>query len=140
MAIKTYDNAALATMSLKQLSDLVGIKSIVKMAKGKAIARTIKELDALGKYDDGKSTKPTRQARTPKVTAPSVKVGPYRADSKFGQLYVALGELRTRVELMGASGFDNKNLSVALSIMKRADVVIKMEADKTDKTMRYVRA
>jgi hypothetical protein len=123
---KQYSTEQLNAMTLKQLVDLVNIPSLAKVSKAKAVERAMAAL-------------PEVVVAAPEVKAPKVavaKVGGYKADSKFGKLYAALAVLRSRVELMEVSGFDNKNLSVALSIMKRAGHVVRTVVAE-DKVARY---
>ena len=145
---KAYTLEQLGGMTLKELAALVNIPAIVKMAKGPA---AIRAFNALPDVPEEQAAKPKELGAAPKRTwiwpttettakaaaeaAKKENAGKYRATSKFGKLYAALGELRTRADLLEATGFDMKNLSVAMSIMKRDGYVIKtmVEADKTYK-------
>lgn len=145
---KAYTLEQLGGMSLKQLADLVQIPNIVKMAKGPAAIRAFNALPDVPEEQAAKPKQPgdnskrtwiwpttDTTAKAAEEAAKKEKVGGYRSTSKFGKLYAALGELRTRAELLEKTGFDVKNLSVAMSIMKRDGHVIKttVEADKTYK-------
>lgn len=97
----------LAALSLKELAALINVPSLVKMSKAKAIARVLAVLPA---------AKPAKVKKTD--DAPRV--------SKHALLTEALSAPATREDLMEASGFDNKNLSVAMCNLKRAGYVIKI--------------
>lgn len=110
--MKAHTLEALRAMSLKQLAALVNMPSLVKLSKTTAARRAYAALP---------DVRPTAKTETPKV-------GGYKADSKFGRLYALLEAGRQdRAQLMAASGFDDKNLSVALSIMKKAGHVVRVE-------------
>lgn len=135
---KQYTVEQLSTMSLKELAALSGIASLVKVSKAKAVERTYA---ALPDVAPATATLRVKTWHWPTLddaaqAAGKIKVGGYKARSKFGKLYAALAELRTRAELLAATGFDAKNLSVAMSIMKRDGHVIRVAVD-TDKTYRY---
>jgi hypothetical protein len=100
---KSYTRQALESMTLRELAAAANIPSLTKMSKTKALERALKVVKLV---ED-----------TPAPKAPS----------KYSRLLLALTSTSTRETLMEASGFDNKNLSVALSILKRGGHVIRCD-------------
>lgn len=113
----------LKALSLKELANLVNIPSILKMSKEKAVARVQKELakkvEASIQHDDVALTAKPEESKA----APAISHGL----NKHAKLLEALAAPSTREVLMEASGFDAKNLSVALCNLKNKGVAIKIE-------------
>lgn len=101
----------LNTMSLKEIAAMVNLPSIIKMSKAKAIERAQKELDRIAA-----ESKPVKAKTQEAMSCPRV--------NKHAALLEALYAGGTRAELMVASGFDNKNLSVALCNLKNQGYII----------------
>lgn len=97
---------SLSKMSLKEIATLVNVPSLVKVSKAKAIERALKLLPAFHKVKKADD-------------APRA--------NKHAALIEALASPQNRAALMQNSGFDNKNLSVAMCNLKRSGYVIKVE-------------
>jgi hypothetical protein len=106
-----YTTDTLAALSLKELAALVGKPSLTKYSKAKAVAYVLKHLPAA---PAPKAKKAAAEDKAPRV-------------SKHDTLLEALRDGGTREALMEASGFDNKNLSVAMCNLKGKGYVIKCE-------------
>lgn len=117
-----YTTDTLAALSLKELAALVGKPSLTKYSKAKAVAYVLKHLPAAvnqkaeAVLSKGKKilTKAAAEDKAPRV-------------SKHDTLLEALRDGGTREALMEASGFDNKNLSVAMCNLKGKGYVIACE-------------
>lgn len=143
--MQTSTNAmpSLRNMSLKEIAVLVNLPSIAKMSKDKAVERAERILQeriiaklstptpridtraVLPKVDD-KTAKAKRSPKAPAPTTTDVTAKPAKVN-KHACLVDALRDGGTREELMTASQFDNKNLSVALCNLKRAGYIIGIE-------------
>jgi hypothetical protein len=104
----THTAKTLQALSLKEIAAIAGVPSLVKCSKAKAVERCLAELA---------TKKPSRTSGT----------------NKHARLLEAL-RARTcdRAQLMKASGFDDRNLSVALCNLKRAGHVVRTELASGD--------
>ena len=109
-----YTTQTLAAMSLKELAAIVNKPSLMKYSKAKAVDYVLKHLP---------TPSPTKKSKS--ATAPQADKAP-RAN-KHDDLLEALRDGGTREQLMETSGFDNKNLSVAMCNLKNKGYVINVE-------------
>jgi hypothetical protein len=129
----------LASMTLKDIAALCAMPSLAKMSRTKAEekAKSILATRALFKLEamlspEAPAPKIDARATLPKVDAaakpPKAAKAPAEAKApkvnKHALLLEALRTGGTREQLMTASQFDNKNLSVAMCNLKRAGYVI----------------
>ena len=116
-----YTNDTLAAMSLKELAALVNKPSLMKYSKAKAVEYVIKHLPA-----EAAPVAKVAKTKAVKTDKKEDKV------SKHDLLQYAM-EVKggaTREELMSASGFDTKNLSVAMCNLKNKGYIIAIAVDK----------
>jgi hypothetical protein len=118
-------------MSLKNIAALCNMPNLAKMSKVKAVekAEAILAARALFKLEQMIAPKvaPAKPAKKPKaVAAKDAPAGApvAKVPSKANRLVDALRVGGDRDMLIEASGFDNKNLSVSMSLLKRAGYVI----------------
>ena len=126
-----YTNDTLAAMSLKELAALVNKPSLMKYSKAKAVEYVIKHLSAVGyviKHLPAKAAPVAKVAKTKAVKTDKKEDKVSKHD--FLQYAMEVKGGATREELMSASGFDTKNLSVAMCNLKNKGYIIAIAVDK----------